>query len=151
MALGCFLWNQAPLCESLPTPHNRTDPRFPNHRPLPIHASPRLAKCALPDKLGQPITKPLFCRHLDWLARSSKLDYLANQSNSKRGSGVRISRLAPPAPSIPDPTPRPILKFERPTPISNPPHPKNATTTNQATVCILTTPHANVNTICRKV
>ena len=84
-----------------------------------------------------------------------RVDNLANQSHSKRGreqqagSGVQTSKLAPSAPSIPEPTPRPILKFARPTPIPNPPHPKNATTKNQETAHILTTPQRNVKTNCR--
>ena len=107
------------------------------HEPYASSLEKRNARCAPCGQPGQPITKPLFRRRLDWLAMSSKLDELANQSHSKRGreqqagSGVQTSKLAPSAPSIPEPTPRPILKFARPTPIPTHARPKHASTINR--------------------
>ena len=86
------------LRDGLPTSHPHPDRGSPN---WPIAFNPLLnpripesenrnARCAPTGKAGQPITKPLFCRHLEWLARSCKLDDLANQSKSERGSGVPI-------------------------------------------------------------
>ena len=77
--------NQSPvrLLHSEKTSNSCSDP----------HASKlenRKARCAPSGKAGQPITKPLFCRHFDWLARPSKLDYLANPSNSKRGRAFKL-------------------------------------------------------------
>jgi len=84
---------------------------------------------------------------IGWPGRPSGTLWPTNRTAN--GGGVPISKLAPPAPSIGDPNPTPILKFARPTPIPNPPHPKNATTKNQATTRILTTQQTTVNTICR--
>ena len=118
----------------------------------------RNARCAPLGQPGQPITKPLFRRRFDWLARSSEVERLGQPiertttppANQQPGSGVPISKLAPSAPSIPVPSPRPILKFEDPTPIQHTTHPKNASAINQAaTAESYPTPQPHVKSTCR--
>ena len=79
--------NQSPvrLLHSEKTSNSCSDP----------HASKlenRNARCAPSGKAGQPITKPLFCRHFDWLARSFQLGRLGQpielQTGSRTTNGV---------------------------------------------------------------
>ena len=94
------------------TDHPHHFPAASNQTPVPLlhsektsnsccdpHASKlenRNARCAPSGQPGQPITKPLFFRYFDWLARLSKLNDLANQSNGvanyKRGRAFKLQK-----------------------------------------------------------